>query len=83
MQKIKNQKGQSLIEYLLLTALVAISVTGVVRIMGHSISAKFTDITDVIQGHDNKRSEVERVEERHYRKKDMSDFMQGAINRKK
>lgn len=80
---INNERGQGLIEYLILTALLAIAAMGVVRILGHSVSAKFTDITNAIQGHQGKKVEVEHVQERHFRKKDMSDFMQGAVSRER
>ncbi|OFZ13984.1 MAG: hypothetical protein A2Z20_10140 [Bdellovibrionales bacterium RBG_16_40_8] len=79
--KIKNESGQGLIEYLILTALLAVTAMGIVRIMGHSVSARFTDITNALQGYESGRTTVERPEERHYRKKDMSDFMQGAVGR--
>ncbi|MCB0350113.1 MAG: Flp family type IVb pilin [Bdellovibrionales bacterium] len=79
----KNEQGQGLIEYLILTAIIAIATMGVVRIVGHTVSAKFADIANSIRGEDFNKAKVERVEERHYRKKDMSDFMQGTANKKR
>jgi pilus assembly protein Flp/PilA len=81
MTLITNERGQGLIEYLILTAIIAIATMGVVRIVGHTVSAKFADIANSIRGEAFNRAQVERVEERHYRKKDMSDFMQGTANR--
>ncbi len=79
---IKNNSGQSLLEYLLLTALIAVGTMGIVRVMGHSISGKFAQITQVIQG---KEANVtyDSVEDSHYEKKDMKDFMNGAVSHKK
>lgn len=82
-RSINNQNGQGLIEYLILTALMAIAAMGVVRIMGHSVSARFTDITNALQGYEREKTKVEQVEKRHYRKKDMSDFMNGAVSEDK
>jgi Flp pilus assembly pilin Flp len=79
--KILNSRGQSLIEYLLLTALIAIAAMGIVRVMGHSISARLADVTNAIQGYQGRRVEVERVQTGDYSKKDMSNFMQGAVQR--
>lgn len=79
---IKNERGQGLIEYLILTAVIAIATMGVVRIVGHTVSGKFADIANSIRGEEFNKSKIERVDERHYRKKDMSDFMQGTVNRK-
>jgi len=79
---LSNQRGQSLIEYLLLTALVAIAAMGIVRLMGHSVSARLADVTNAIQGHKAGRVQVERVEENDYVKRDMSDFMRGSVKRK-
>jgi len=78
---IKDERGQGLIEYLLLTALLAIAALGVVRILGQSVTARFTDVTNAIQGGEYRRTPVERVDERYYRKRDMSDFMRGAVQR--
>lgn len=80
---LKNERGQGLIEYLILTAIIAIATMGVVRIVGHTVAGKFADIANSIRGEEFNRAQVERVEERHYRKKDMSDFMQGTANRRR
>lgn len=81
MQKaIRNQRGQGLIEYLLLTALLAIGVTSVIRVMGGTIAGKFAQITKSIQGENSGDAVTfEKIETRHFRKRDMSDFMRGSI----
>lgn len=79
--KIINQNGQGLVEYLILTALLAVAAMGIVRLLGHSVNAKFADITNAIQGVSGKKARVERVEDTHYKKRDMSDFMNGAATR--
>jgi Flp pilus assembly pilin Flp len=78
---LKNRSGQSLLEYLLLTALIAVGTMGIVRVMGHSISGKFAQITQVIQGKEA-NIKYEQVEESQYKKKDMKDFMNGAVSHK-
>lgn len=78
MNQIRNQKGQGLVEYLILTALLAVATMGVVRLLGHSVSAKYADVINAVQGRDTRRTETEQVEDRHYKKRDMGDFMRGA-----
>lgn len=78
---VLNQKGQSMIEYLLLTALIAIGSFAVVRTLGHSVSGKFAQITKAIQGRDT-NVKFESVQDGDYKKKDMEDFMNGAVSGK-
>jgi pilus assembly protein Flp/PilA len=78
---IRNERGQGLIEYLILTALVAVAAMGIVRVMGHSISGKFAQVTNAIQGQSGRTVRFDRVEESDYSKRDMSDFLRGAANR--
>lgn len=78
MKRIRNQNGQGLVEYLILTALLAIATMGVVRLLGHSVSARYADVVNAVQGQDTPKTEVEKIENRHYQKRDMGDFMRGA-----
>lgn len=73
---LQNQRGQSLVEYLLLVALMAIATIGILRLLNHTVQAQFANVTNVLQG-ENKVS-FEKVEKSDYRKKDMSNFMSGA-----
>lgn len=78
----KNIKGQSMIEYLLITALIGVGTLGIVRILGHSISGKFAQMTNAIQGKPT-NVDFNHVEKSHYEKRDMKDFMNGAVARDK
>jgi len=78
-----NEAGQSLIEYLLLTSLMAVATMGVMRVMSHSVNAKFAQITESIQGKDPGEVKFDSVVGADYEKKDMSNFMEGATKGKK
>ncbi len=80
MKRLKNKTGQSLVEYLLLTALLGVATMGVVRLMGDTISGKFAQITDVIQGRNPTSVKVSGVSRDLYQERDMSDFMKNATN---
>lgn len=76
-QIVKNQRGQGLIEYLVIVALMAVATIGVVRVMGQTVSAKFASVTYALQGK-KKSVKAEDVEESLYRKKDLGNFFNGA-----
>lgn len=80
LKRIYNQNGQGLVEYLILTALLAIATMGVVRLLGHSVSARYADVVNAVQGRDAPKVDSEQVAERHYKKRDMGDFMRGAAS---
>ena len=68
-----NQQGQGMIEYIILTALVAVAALGIVSVLGHTITSKLSQITTALQGRGS-HIDVERVEEKHWRKRTMNDF---------
>lgn len=46
--KLFNNKGQGMIEYILIIALIALAIFGLVKIFGAAIGAKFTDATTTL-----------------------------------
>ena len=78
LNNVKNQRGQGLIEYLILVALMAVATIGVVTLLNHSVRGKFVQIIDAIQGRESSRVRFEAPKDTDYKKKDMSSFMQGA-----
>jgi pilus assembly protein Flp/PilA len=79
---LQNQKGQGLVEYLLLVALMAVGTIGVVRTLSYVTQAKFGNAIYAIEGTD-KKVQFQKFDESTVRKKDMSDFMNGAAARDK
>jgi Flp pilus assembly pilin Flp len=77
MEKLKNSKGQSLIEYLILVAVIAIGSIGIVRGLGHTILVRYANITNALQ---NKSPELqpEAVNAVDYQKKGLDDFFKSA-----
>jgi pilus assembly protein Flp/PilA len=72
-----NQKGQGLIEYLIIVALMAVATIGIVRVLGQTVSAKFATATYALQG-TRKAVRVESVDDSLHKKKDLGNFMNGA-----
>jgi Tfp pilus assembly protein PilV len=88
MQKDKNsirkknkQSGQSLTEYLILVALIAISSIGIIRILGQTTRAQLANITNALQGNHSVKIKSDNVEETHYNTNDLSNFMKNSSNK--
>jgi pilus assembly protein Flp/PilA len=50
--KLKEQKGQGMVEYALLVALIAVVVIAVLVLVGDEIVIKFESIVDALKGPD-------------------------------
>ncbi len=77
--KFKN-KGQGVIEYIILVAIIAVASLGMVKILGGTIGAKFAQITHTLQGEHAKARQVHppQVEKRHWQPRDMDDFYESS-----
>lgn len=76
---IQSRRGQGLIEYLIIVALIAVATMAIMRVMGQTVQAKFAKVTQVLQGNNNSVDiRVESIQEQHFKKKDMSDFFYGT-----
>lgn len=76
----KKQKGQSLTEYLILVALVAVSSIGIIRMLGQTTRAQLANITSALQGRSS-AARMDEVKESHFSQKDLSDFMKNSSRR--
>jgi hypothetical protein len=81
LSSIKNQRGQTLIEYLILISIMAIGAFGVVRIVGKHTYVKYAEIANVLAGESSPKIDggTDRVNDRQYRKKDFSNFMTDTV----
>ena len=71
----RGQSGQSLVEYLILVALMGVASIGIVRVMNHTVKGQFANITNSLQGK-GKKASLERVKKSQYQKSDFNNFMQ-------
>lgn len=74
---LQNSKGQGLIEYLVIVALVAVATIGVVRVLGQAVNSRFATITYALQGKKAKPS-VDNISEEQLKKRDLGNFMDGV-----
>ncbi|MEM7646264.1 MAG: hypothetical protein AAF203_05095 [Pseudomonadota bacterium] len=79
MRILKNQKGQSLVEYMIIVALMAVSTMGIMRVLSQTTSGKIAKITQSLQGGQAQiQVKFEKIDKSDVRKKDMSNFFEGS-----
>ncbi len=78
LKPIQDQRGQSLVEYLIIVALVAVGTLSIMRVVGQSVSAQFAQIAKSLGA--DVQGDISRaaVTETNHKKRDMRDFMQGS-----
>ena len=83
-QKVKkwNKKGQGLIEYLILVALMGVATIGIIRVLNQTIKSRFASAVYALQGK-SKKVKTESVKQSDYKKSDLSNFMNGAGSKEK
>jgi Flp pilus assembly pilin Flp len=81
MRPLRNQRGQSLIEYVILVALVGAATIGIVRVLQKTVKTNLANVVHALQSDDKRKESHERLTEEDLRKSDFSDFMNGAASR--
>lgn len=78
---LRNQRGQGLIEYLILVALIAVGTIASVRILGQSLNVKFAKVAESLGADVQSDIGNATVTSGSWKKKDLRDFMQGSSTR--
>ena len=81
MRVVRNQRGQSLIEYVILVALVGVATIGMVRLLQKSVKVNLANVVHALQSDGKRKESQERVTEDDLRKADFGNFMNGAASR--
>lgn len=80
MKRVRNQKGQGLVEYLILVALVAVSSIAVMRVVGNSVNVQFTKVAKALGASVDGDLSRPTVSASAYKKRDLTNFLQGAVS---
>lgn len=80
---LKNKKGQGLIEYLIIVAIVAVGSIAVIKTVGANIDVKFATVAQALGGTQTQQVKAHEVTESMYKKRDFSDFFEGSVNSSK
>lgn len=75
---MRSRRGQSLVEYLILTCLIAVSGIWVVSTVGKNIAEQYANISRALTRGDGQSVPLSEAEEESYRGRGMDDFMGGA-----
>ena len=76
---MKNKKGQGMIEYIILVALLAIAAIGVTEVLGQTVRTKLAEITSGLQDRgSNIGKNLPALEEKHVNRKGLSDFSKNS-----
>ena len=78
---LRNSRGQSLIEYVILVALVGVATIGMVRLLQKSVKVNLANVVHALQGDAGKKESQEKITDDDLRKADFGDFMNGASTR--
>jgi pilus assembly protein Flp/PilA len=74
-----NNRGQSLIEYVILVALVGVATMGMVRLLQKSVKVNLAQVVNAMEG-DTRRLQGEKVTVDDMRKADFTNFMSGEAS---
>ena len=77
-QRLKNQKGQGMIEYMILVALIAIGTLGVVRVVGQNVAKQYENINRSLGTKKANQLTLDNAADSQLKRKDLSNFMDGV-----
>ncbi len=76
-----GRRGQSLIEYMILVALMGVATLGMVRQLNHVVQGQIGNVINSLIGGSAPKLQFERVKQEDVNKKDLSNFMNGSGTR--
>ena len=81
-RKTRRNRGQGLIEYLILTALMGVAAIAIIRTLNQTVKSRFANVIYALQGK-NQKAKTHSLKKEEYQRSDLSNFMSGAADRKK
>ncbi|MCY4512061.1 MAG: hypothetical protein OXB86_00060 [Bdellovibrionales bacterium] len=75
----KKSKGQGLVEYLILIALMGVATIGIVRTLNQTVKSRFANAIYALQGRKQK-AKTHTLKKEEYQRSDLSNFMTGATS---
>ena len=74
-----KKKGQGLIEYLILVALMGVATIGIVRTLNQTVKSRFANAIYALQGR-NQKAKTHAMRKEEYQRSDLSNFMSGSAS---
>lgn len=75
---LTNQRGQSLIEYMLIVALVGIACTGILSALNSTIQTRFAQIITKLQTGKDSGVQFKKLNKSDYEGRDLSNFLKSS-----
>ena len=75
---LKNQKGQGLIEYLILVALIAVTTIGVIKVVGNNVATQYENINRAMGAKNSQKLTISNASQSSLKQKDLSNFMDSS-----
>ncbi|MBC7752638.1 MAG: Flp family type IVb pilin [Moraxellaceae bacterium] len=75
---VKNQKGQGLIEYLILVALIAVTTIGVIKVVGNNVATQYENINRAMGAKNSQKLTISNASQGSLKQKDLSNFMDSS-----
>ena len=79
-RRCRSERGQGLVEYLIIVAIVAVGAISIMRVMGQSINTQLSRITSTLQNKPGGKATFSEVTETHWKKRDLGNFFKGAVS---
>ena len=80
-QKLNN-KGQGLIEYLIIVAIVAVGSIAIIKTVGANLNFQFANVAEGLGATRTGSVRRPRITDSMVQKRDMGSFLEGAVNAK-
>ena len=74
-----GQRGQGLIEYLILVALMGVATIGIMRTLNQTVKSRFANAIYALQGR-NQKAKTHNMRKEEYQRSDLSNFMSGSAS---
>ena len=74
-----NTRGQGLVEYLVLVALMGVATIGIIRTLNQTVKSRFANAVYALQGK-NQKATTHNMKKEEYQRSDLSNFMSGAAS---
>ena len=78
MRTKKKRKGQGLVEYLVLTCLVAVAAISVVSVVGRNIREQYANISRALTRGDSQSVSFSEVQSKHLEAKGLNNYMENS-----
>lgn len=77
---ITNKKGQGMIEYLVIVAIIAVGSMSVIKLVGANLNVQFARVGQALGGSATKSIRAHQVTDHMTAKKDLSTFFEDSVN---